>query len=71
MHVQVVDFRINIPGTESAIANNDRMSYLLAEQTREWRLELKTALPVGTTRLHLMAQTDGGPIEAELALDSR
>ncbi|MEO8740809.1 MAG: molecular chaperone, partial [Casimicrobiaceae bacterium] len=71
MHVQVVDFKISLPGAESAVTNNDRMSYLLAEQTREWLLELKTALPPGTTRLHLMAQTDAGPIEAELALDSR
>lgn len=71
MHVQVVDFKVNLPGAEAAFANNDRMSYLLAEQTREWLLELRTALPAGTTRLHLMAQTDAGPIEAELALDSR
>jgi fimbrial chaperone protein len=71
MHVQVVDFKVNLPGAEAAVADNDRMSYLLAEQTREWLLELKTALPAGTTRLHLMAQTDAGPIEAELALDSR
>jgi len=71
MHVQVVDFRVNVPGTEAAIANTDQMSYVLADQTREWQLELKNALPAGTTRLHLMAQTDAGPIEAELALDSR
>lgn len=71
MHVQVVDFRVNVPGTEAAIANTEQMSYVLADQTREWQLELKNALPAGTTRLHLMAQTDAGPIEAELALDSR
>ena len=71
MHVQVADFKINIPGTATVAATSDQMSYLLAEQTREWTLDLKTALPAGVTRLHLMAQTDAGPIEAELALDSR
>ena len=53
MHVQVVDFRVNVPGTEAAIANTDQMSYVLADQTREWQLELKNALPAGTTRLSL------------------
>jgi fimbrial chaperone protein len=71
MHVQVVEFKLTIPGTETVAATSDQMSYLLAEQTREWLLDLKAALPAGVTRLHLMAQTDAGPIEAELALDSR
>jgi fimbrial chaperone protein len=71
MHLQIVDVRVNVPGTEAAIATTDQMIYVLADQTREWQLELKNALPVGTTRLHLMAQTDAGPVEAELALDSR
>jgi fimbrial chaperone protein len=70
-HLQVIEFKLALPGSDAVIASSDRMSYLLADQLREWLLDVKPALPAGVTRLHLMAQTDAGPIEAELVLDQR
>jgi fimbrial chaperone protein len=70
-HLQVIDFKLTLPDGGAVIAGNDRMSYVLADQSREWLLDVKPALPAGVTRLHLMAQTDAGPIEAELVLDQR
>ena len=71
MHLQVVDFGLTLPGSDTVIAAHDQMSYILADQAREWPLELKSAPPAGVTRLHLIGRTDAGPIEAELPLDSR
>src|SRR5450631_2234322 len=70
-HVQVIDLKLTAVGSDTVVASTERMSYLLADQSREWLLDLKSALPAGVTRLHLMAQTDAGPIEAELVLDQR
>jgi fimbrial chaperone protein len=70
-HLQVVEFKVTVPGSDAVIASNDRMSYILSDQSREWLLDLKPVLPAGVTRLRLMAQTDAGPIEAELVLEPR
>lgn len=70
-HVQIIDFKLLLPGSDTVVASNERMSYILADQSREWLLDVKPTLPAGVTRLHLMAQTDAGPIEAELVLDPR
>jgi fimbrial chaperone protein len=71
IHLQVIELKVTAPGNDAAVASSDRMSYVLADQSREWLLDVKPALPVGVTRLHLTAQTDAGPIEAELVLDQR
>jgi fimbrial chaperone protein len=71
VHLQIMDFKLTVPDSNAVVASNEQMSYLLPDQSREWLLEVKPALPAGITRLHLMAQTDAGPFEAELVLEKR
>jgi fimbrial chaperone protein len=71
VHLQVIEFKLMVSGSDAAVASNDRMSYILPDQSREWLLDVKPVLTAGAMRLHLTAQTDAGPIEAELVLEQR
>jgi fimbrial chaperone protein len=67
-HAQITRLLLSPSKTEKAIAETAVMSYVLAGQTRQWKLKPEA---MSGQRLYLQADTDAGPAAAELDLPSR
>lgn len=67
-HVQVSDFAFYVPGAEKVIAGESGSTYVLAGQTREWRVKGDIPANVPNERVRLKANTDMGNIDTVLAL---
>jgi fimbrial chaperone protein len=67
-HVQVVDVTLDSAGSQ-VLATRALSSYVLAGQSRRWRIDNVTAPPPGTA-LRLVARTDAGRIETELVVSA-
>ena len=67
-HVQVSDFAFYVPGASKPIAGESGSTYVLAGQTREWRVKSDTPAPGPSERVRLKANTDVGNIDTELAM---
>ncbi|MGH2668904.1 MAG: hypothetical protein ACRDH5_07270, partial [bacterium] len=52
-----------------AVAEIKAPGYILAGQAREWVVRLPDGLP--GKNIHLSARTDGGPLEADVALEAQ
>lgn len=47
-----------------------QLTYVLAGATRDWLIKRDTATPIGST-LHITAQTDDGPLQADLVVSNQ
>jgi len=68
-HTQIIVLALRPTAGASAVAELKAPGYILAEQAREWVVPLQDALPGQI--IHLSAETDGGPLEADLALETQ
>lgn len=69
-HLQVQDFKLLKPGTDTVLAMQSISSYLLGGQNREWTIKLDPSVRISGTRLRLMAMTDAGNLDQELEIDA-
>lgn len=72
MHVQLITMKLADVGAAPdapPLASHATGSYLLAGQSREWRIEPQRSLPVGASRLRVLASTDAGDLSADVTLD--
>jgi fimbrial chaperone protein len=69
-HLQVQDFKLIKPGTNTVLALQSISSYLLGGQSREWTIKLDTSVRISDTRLRLTATTDAGNLDQELEIDA-
>ena len=67
-HVQVSDFAFYVPGADKPIAGESGSTYVLAGQTREWRVKSDIPAPGPSGRVRLKANTDVGIVDTELAM---
>ena len=67
-HVQISDFALYVPGSNSPIADEAGSSYVLSGQTQEWRLKTNSLDKISGNRLHFIAYTDAVNIDTEIAL---
>ncbi|PWF46765.1 fimbrial biogenesis chaperone [Massilia glaciei] len=68
-HVQVSDFRVNLPGQDVPLAVQQVSAYLLPLQSRSWTMAIDPAKPLKGTALRVKAFTDAGEMEADVILD--
>jgi fimbrial chaperone protein len=68
-HIQVSDFSLLIPGSNTLVASEQGSSYVLAGQTREWNLKPIAPENMSVARLRLKVFTDAGDADQELPLD--
>lgn len=66
-HTQIIVLALRPAAGASALAEIKAPGYILAGQAREWVVRLPDGLP--GKNIHLSAQTDGDPLEADLALE--
>jgi fimbrial chaperone protein len=68
-HLQLIALALRPTAGAPALAELKAPGYILAGQAREWVMRLKNGLP--GKNIHLSANTDSGPLEADLALEAR
>ncbi|MGH8865301.1 MAG: fimbrial biogenesis chaperone [Burkholderiales bacterium] len=68
-HSQIIVLALRPTAGASALAEIKAPGYILAGQAREWVVRLPHGLPGKS--IHLSAQTDGGPLEADVALEAQ
>ena len=68
-HTQINVLALRPTAGASAVAELKAPGYILAGQAREWVVPLQDGLPGQI--IHLSAETDGGPLEADLALETQ
>jgi fimbrial chaperone protein len=68
-HTQIIVLALRPTGGAPALAELKAPGYVLAGQAREWVVRLHDGLPSKT--IHLSAETDSGPLEADVALEAQ
>ncbi|HZZ92376.1 MAG TPA: molecular chaperone [Usitatibacter sp.] len=68
-HVQIANMAL-AQGGKPVTGKQQVAAYVLARQSREWVLEPSAPIAPGAP-LHLSAETDNGPVEADVALETR
>lgn len=68
-HSQIIVLALRPTAGAPALAELKAPGYILAGQAREWVVRLQGDLP--GQNIHLSAETDGGPLEADLALQTQ
>jgi hypothetical protein len=68
-HTQIIVLALRPTAGAPALAELKAPGYILAGQAREWVVRLQDGLPGQI--IHLSAETDGGPLEADLALQTQ
>lgn len=69
-HVRLADLTLTRAGDSRPLPMADQLVYVLAGSTRDWLVKGTTPIPIGST-LHLTAQTDDGPLQADLVVSDR
>ena len=68
-HTQIIVLALRPTAGAPALAELKAPGYILAGQAREWVVRIRDGLPGQI--IHLSAETDGGPLEADLALQTQ
>ena len=67
-HMQLIVLALRPRAGVPALAELKAPGYILAGQGREWAVRLQDGLP--GNNIHLSAETDSGPLEADVALEA-
>jgi fimbrial chaperone protein len=68
-HLQVQEFMLFAPGSNTPSAIRQTAAYVLPGQSRDWLIKLDPSVRVDGPRLRLKAVTDAGGLDKELDLD--
>ena len=68
-HMQLIVLALSPIAGAPALAELKAPGYVLAGQAREWVVRLQDGLP--GNNIHLSAETDSGPLEADVALEAQ
>jgi fimbrial chaperone protein len=68
-HLQVQEFMLFAPGSNTPSAIRQTAAYVLPGQSRDWLIKLDPSVRVDGPRLRLKAITDAGDVDRELELD--
>lgn len=68
-HIQIYSYKLLDAESEHSLATQSTPAYVLPGQGRQWQLKPEAQIPVPNGRLHLVANTDAGEIDAEIALE--
>lgn len=68
-HIQIYNFKLLEADSEHSFATQSTPAYVLPGQGRQWQLKPDAQLPVPNGKLHLVASTDAGEIDADIALE--
>lgn len=68
-HMQLIVLALRPTAGAPALAEVKAPGYILAGQAREWVVRLQDSLP--GKNIHLSAETDSGPLEADVALEAQ
>lgn len=68
-HIQIYGYKLLYADSKQPFAAQSTPAYVLPGQGRQWQFKPEVQLPDSTGRLHLVASTDAGEIDAEIALD--
>lgn len=68
-HIQIYSYKLLDSASELPLATQSTPAYVLPGQNRQWQLKPDVQLPGPNRKLRLVAQTDAGEIDAEIALD--
>lgn len=68
-HIQIYSYQLLDTVSELPLATQSTPAYVLPGQDRQWQLKPDAQLTGPDRKLHLVAQTDAGEIDAEIALD--
>lgn len=68
-HMQLIVLALRPSAGVPALAELKAPGYVLAGQAREWVVRLQDGLP--GKNIHLSAETDSGPLEADVALQAQ
>ncbi len=68
-HNQIIVLALRPSAGAPALAELNAPGYILAGQAREWVVRLQDGLP--GKNIHLSAETDSGPLEADVALEAQ
>jgi fimbrial chaperone protein len=69
-HVQVSDFALYVPGTDTPVARESVSAYVLAGQLHVWTLPIDMPFAVAGGPLRVKAYTDGGSIDTDITFAS-
>lgn len=69
-HIRISDLRIFIPGRSKPVADDALLTYVLAGDSREWRLHPRMQINAAS-RVRLQATTDTGNVDTQLDISSR
>jgi fimbrial chaperone protein len=70
-HSQITQLGLYVDRLDKPIAALDVMNYVLAGQSREWKLRPEPNAASTNRRLHLTAETDAGRVDTDLDLSAR
>lgn len=68
-HLQLQEFRLSAPGTDSVVALRQTSLYLLPGKSRDWLIKLAPSVRMAGERLRLRASTDAGDMDQELEIE--
>jgi fimbrial chaperone protein len=68
-HLQVQEFMLFAPGSNTPSAIRQAAAYVLPGQSRDWLIKLDPSVRIDGPRLRLKAITDAGDVDRELDLD--
>ena len=69
-HIQIYHFKLLDADSRQMFAMQSTPAYVLPGQGRQWQLKPEAQLPVPNGFLHLVASTDAGEIDAQIALET-
>jgi P pilus assembly chaperone PapD len=69
VHLQVQEFMLFAPGSNTPSAIHQAAAYVLPGQSRDWLIKLDPSVRIDGPRLRLKAITDAGDVDRELELD--
>ena len=68
-HLQLQEFKLSEPGSDSVIALRQVSLYVLAGKSREWLIKLDPSVRIAGDRLRLRASADAGDTDQQIEIE--